>query len=58
MDGFTTTQRSVFSIYRHHRGGNAVFHDGHTKWFTEKEYYRVDHDERGFYYRHYASADR
>ncbi len=58
MDGFTTTQRSVFSIYRHHRGGNAVFHDGHTKWLTEKEYYRIDHNERGFYWRHYAAADR
>lgn len=58
MDGFTTTQRSVFAIGRHHRGANAVFHDGHTKWFTENEFYRLDRDERGFHYRHYATADR
>jgi prepilin-type N-terminal cleavage/methylation domain-containing protein len=58
MDGFTTTQRSVFSIWRHHRGAYAVFHDGHTRWFREQEFYRVDTDARGFVFRHYAAADR
>jgi hypothetical protein len=58
MDGFTTTQRSVFAIGRHHGGANAVMHDGHTKWLTANEFYRVTADERGFVYRLYAAADR
>jgi prepilin-type N-terminal cleavage/methylation domain-containing protein len=58
MDGFTTTQRSVFAIGRHHGGANAVMHDGHTRWFTAHEFYRLDQDERGYVFRHYAAADR
>jgi len=57
MDGFTSTERSVFAIGRHHKGANAVFHDGHTKWLTEDEFYRLDHNERGYFWRHYAAAD-
>jgi prepilin-type N-terminal cleavage/methylation domain-containing protein/prepilin-type processing-associated H-X9-DG protein len=58
MDGFTTTQRSVFAIERHGGGANAVRHDGHTKWFTAREFYRVAVGSQGFHYRLWASADR
>jgi prepilin-type processing-associated H-X9-DG protein len=58
MDGFTTTQRAVFSISRHRKGANAVMHDGHTQWFTEDQFYRVDRDAGGFHFYHYATADR
>jgi prepilin-type processing-associated H-X9-DG protein len=46
------------AILRHGRGMNAAFVDGHVRWLSRTEFWRVERDERGFYWLHYGTADR
>ena len=57
-DGWTTTRWTEGAIRRHGRGMNAGFVDGHAGWLTDREFWRVFPDERGFYWLHYGTADR
>jgi prepilin-type N-terminal cleavage/methylation domain-containing protein/prepilin-type processing-associated H-X9-DG protein len=57
-DGFTTTELTFGLTLRHRGGTNAVFLDGHAGWLAISELRRVDTDGQGFYWRHYAAADR
>jgi prepilin-type N-terminal cleavage/methylation domain-containing protein/prepilin-type processing-associated H-X9-DG protein len=59
MDGYTTTERTEgWHLVRHGQGMNAVFADGHTRWLLPNEVQRLDTDGHGFYWWHYAAADR
>jgi len=58
MDGWTTAGWTGVDLRRHHGGMNASFVDGHARWLTEGEFWRVDTDGRGSYWMHYAAADR
>jgi prepilin-type N-terminal cleavage/methylation domain-containing protein/prepilin-type processing-associated H-X9-DG protein len=58
MDGFTSTFWSRGFEPRHRKGLNVCFLDGHARWLPFGELYRVDTDGQGFYWFHYASADR
>jgi prepilin-type processing-associated H-X9-DG protein len=56
-DGMTS--RSGSELLRPHRQGalNGAFLDGHARWVSEAEFYRIDWDGRDYYYR-IAAADR
>jgi prepilin-type processing-associated H-X9-DG protein len=58
MDGSTTTRSTQGGVLRHSRGMNAAFVDGHVRWLSRDELWRVDRDERGVYWLHYGSAHR
>jgi prepilin-type N-terminal cleavage/methylation domain-containing protein/prepilin-type processing-associated H-X9-DG protein len=58
MDGWTTTGWRLGPLLRHDGGLNVAFLDGHVRWLPARELRRVDTDERGFYWFHYAAADR
>jgi prepilin-type N-terminal cleavage/methylation domain-containing protein/prepilin-type processing-associated H-X9-DG protein len=58
MDGHTATEQSQGFDARHRQGVHVAFLDGHVRWLPLRELYRVDTDGRGFYWRHYATADR
>jgi prepilin-type N-terminal cleavage/methylation domain-containing protein len=58
VDGWTTTQSTEGDARRHGRGINGCCVDGHARWFSEAELWRVDRDEQGFYWLHYGAADR
>jgi prepilin-type N-terminal cleavage/methylation domain-containing protein/prepilin-type processing-associated H-X9-DG protein len=58
MDGFTSTFWSRGFEPRHRKGLNVCFLDGHARWLPFWELYRVDTDGQGFYWFHYASAER
>jgi prepilin-type N-terminal cleavage/methylation domain-containing protein/prepilin-type processing-associated H-X9-DG protein len=59
MDGWTTTRYTLGVSRRHGRGLNAGFVDGHVRWLSERELWRVGpKDEAGFYWMHYGAADR
>jgi prepilin-type N-terminal cleavage/methylation domain-containing protein len=58
MDGYTTTRRTGSEQARHGQGTNTGCVDGHIRWLPPGELARVDTDGRGFYWRHYAAADR
>jgi prepilin-type processing-associated H-X9-DG protein len=58
MDGWTTTKWTQGGLLRHSGGMNASFLDGHARWLPGDESSRVDTDGRGFYWSHYATADR
>jgi prepilin-type processing-associated H-X9-DG protein len=68
-DGWTTTKGTAIDAWkpgggrtqgrlRHGGGLNAVFLDGHARWLPEEEFWRVDSDGGGYYWFHYATADR
>jgi prepilin-type processing-associated H-X9-DG protein len=58
MDGWTLTSWTYGKVVRHGEGMNAGFVDGHAHWMTEREYWRLDNNGHGFYWMHYAAADR
>jgi prepilin-type N-terminal cleavage/methylation domain-containing protein/prepilin-type processing-associated H-X9-DG protein len=58
MDGYTATQKSAGFEGRHLGGINGAFVDGRAGWVLLKKLYRVDTDGRGFYWYHFANADR
>jgi hypothetical protein len=58
VDGWTTTGWQIGPISRHCGGESAGFMDGHALWLPMRELRRVDTDGRGFYWFHYAAADR
>jgi prepilin-type N-terminal cleavage/methylation domain-containing protein/prepilin-type processing-associated H-X9-DG protein len=58
IDGWTTAGWTGMQLTRHHGGMNASFADGHARWMTEGEFWRVDTDGHGSYWMHYAAADR
>jgi len=58
MDGATTTQVSWREQGRHRDGTNVGFLDGHVRWLPDQEMARLDTDSHGFYWLHYAAADR
>jgi prepilin-type N-terminal cleavage/methylation domain-containing protein/prepilin-type processing-associated H-X9-DG protein len=58
MDGWTTPRGTEGSARRHGGGVNASFVDGHARWLSTAELWRVDRDERGIYWLHYGSATR
>lgn len=58
MDGFTSTSWSHAFEPRHRNGLNVCFLDGHARWLPFWELYRRDTDGQGFYWFHYAAADR
>ena len=58
MDGWTTTRWTEGRIVRHDGGINASFVDGHVRWLSDKEFWRLDLDENGRYWLHYGAADR
>jgi prepilin-type N-terminal cleavage/methylation domain-containing protein/prepilin-type processing-associated H-X9-DG protein len=57
-DGWTTTRWTEGGVLRHGRGVSAAFVDGHVRWLSRAEFWRVERDERGFYWMHYGAADR
>lgn len=57
-DGWTTTDWSGMDLLRHGEGLNAGFVDGHARWLARGEFWRLDTDGRGYYWMHYAAADR
>jgi prepilin-type processing-associated H-X9-DG protein/prepilin-type N-terminal cleavage/methylation domain-containing protein len=58
LDGWTTTGWRMGPLPRHDGGLNVAFLDGHARWLPAGELARVDTDGRGFYWFHYAAADR
>jgi len=58
MDGWTTALGTMGRVPRHTGGMNGGFLDGHAGWLPDGELSRVDTDGRGFYWQHYATADR
>jgi prepilin-type N-terminal cleavage/methylation domain-containing protein/prepilin-type processing-associated H-X9-DG protein len=58
MDGWTTARGTIGRVPRHDGGLNAGFLDGHVRWLPTGEIARLDTDGRGFYWLHYAAADR
>jgi prepilin-type N-terminal cleavage/methylation domain-containing protein len=58
VDGWTTTRWTEGDPWRHGKGINGCCLDGHTRWLPPAELWRVDQDERGYYWLHYGSADR
>jgi prepilin-type N-terminal cleavage/methylation domain-containing protein len=58
MEGVTTTQVSFREAGRHRDGINVCFLDRHVRWLPLGEMGRVDTDGHGFYWLHYAAADR
>jgi prepilin-type N-terminal cleavage/methylation domain-containing protein/prepilin-type processing-associated H-X9-DG protein len=58
MDGWTTTQTTAADTRRHGKGVNAACVDGHARWLTDAELWRLDRDDQGMYWLHYGSAGR
>lgn len=58
VDGWTTTRSTAGDARRHGRGINGCCVDGHARWFSEAELWRLDRDEQGFYWLHYGAAER
>jgi prepilin-type processing-associated H-X9-DG protein len=58
MDGYTTTATTWSQIVRHSGGMNTGFVDGHARWLPTEELARRETDGHGFYWIHYAAADR
>jgi prepilin-type processing-associated H-X9-DG protein/prepilin-type N-terminal cleavage/methylation domain-containing protein len=58
MDGATTSQLSWREQGRHRNGTNVGFLDGHVRWLPDQEMARLDTNGHGFYWLHYAAADR
>lgn len=58
IDGQTTTRTTTAYTRRHAGGVNSCCVDGHARWMSEAELWRVDRDDRGYYWLHYGSADR
>lgn len=59
MDGYTTTERAeAWHLVRHGQGMNAAFVDGHARWLLPDEVQQLDTDGHGFFWWHYAAADR
>jgi prepilin-type processing-associated H-X9-DG protein len=58
LDGWTTTHWTSTRFGRHGGGVNAGCLDGHSRWLTEGDFERMDTDGRGYYWKHYAAADR
>jgi prepilin-type processing-associated H-X9-DG protein len=58
MDGWTTPGWTSVDLRRHNGGMNVGFVDGHARWMTEGEFWRVDGDGQGLYWMHYVAADR
>jgi prepilin-type N-terminal cleavage/methylation domain-containing protein/prepilin-type processing-associated H-X9-DG protein len=58
LDGWTATDGTTVDNMRHAGGLNAAFVDGHARWLSRDQLHRVDTDGRGFYFYHYAAADR
>jgi prepilin-type N-terminal cleavage/methylation domain-containing protein/prepilin-type processing-associated H-X9-DG protein len=59
MDGYTTTESTEgWHLTRHGRGMNVAFVDGHAHWMLRDEVRHRDTDGRGFWWWHYATADR
>src|SRR5262249_15373756 len=58
MDGWTTTRRVASGSSSHGRGTNISFVDGHARWVSETEFWRVDTDGNGISWLHYGAADR
>jgi prepilin-type N-terminal cleavage/methylation domain-containing protein/prepilin-type processing-associated H-X9-DG protein len=57
MDGWTTTA-GTWRVSRHGAGGNSCFVDGHCRWLSDAEFFRLDTNGRGFYWMLYGTADR
>jgi prepilin-type N-terminal cleavage/methylation domain-containing protein/prepilin-type processing-associated H-X9-DG protein len=57
-DGLTTTQRTWITAARHGAGINAAFLDGHTRWLSTADFWRVNTDGHGFYWYHHGTVDR
>jgi prepilin-type N-terminal cleavage/methylation domain-containing protein/prepilin-type processing-associated H-X9-DG protein len=57
-DGWTTTEITWGLERRHNGATNALFLDGHACRLPIGELRRVDQDGSGYYWRHYAAADR
>jgi prepilin-type processing-associated H-X9-DG protein len=57
-DGWTTTEITWGLVMRHNGATNALFLDGHARRLPIGELRRVDTDGSGYYWRHYAAADR
>jgi prepilin-type N-terminal cleavage/methylation domain-containing protein/prepilin-type processing-associated H-X9-DG protein len=57
MDGWTTTEWT-WREQRHGAGGNCGFVDGHCRWLSEAEFFRLESNGRGFYWMLYGTADR
>lgn len=58
MDGRTTTRWAVGEMWRHRRGMNVVFVDGHAGWMSEQVFWHVEPDTDGYYWLWYGMADR
>jgi prepilin-type N-terminal cleavage/methylation domain-containing protein/prepilin-type processing-associated H-X9-DG protein len=58
LDGWTTANWTGTHLHRHGGGMIAGFVDGHARWLPEGAFWRMDHNERDFYWLHYATADR
>jgi prepilin-type N-terminal cleavage/methylation domain-containing protein len=58
MCGVTTGGWTSADLTRHRRGMNAAFVEGHARWLTVGEFWRVDTDGSGLYWLRYAAADR
>jgi prepilin-type processing-associated H-X9-DG protein len=58
MDGWTTTRRVRSYSAAHGGGTNVSFVDGHARWLSGTEFWRVDTDGNGFYWLHYGTADQ
>ena len=58
IDGWTTTRTTEADTRRHGRGTNGCCVDGHARWLTNAELWRLDRDDQGVYWLHYGSADR
>jgi prepilin-type N-terminal cleavage/methylation domain-containing protein/prepilin-type processing-associated H-X9-DG protein len=57
-DGWTTTRWTEGALLPHSRGMNASFVDGHARWLSRREFWRVEAGGEGFYWLHYGAADR
>jgi prepilin-type N-terminal cleavage/methylation domain-containing protein/prepilin-type processing-associated H-X9-DG protein len=58
MDGWTTTGRAATHSTSHGGGSNVSFVDGHARWLSDKDLWRVDTNGRGSLWLHYRAADR
>jgi prepilin-type N-terminal cleavage/methylation domain-containing protein/prepilin-type processing-associated H-X9-DG protein len=58
IDSWTERGWAQGGEFRHGRGGNAAFLDGHARWLAAEELQRVDTDGQGRYWLLYGSADR
>jgi prepilin-type processing-associated H-X9-DG protein len=57
MDGWTTTAWT-WRVNRHAAGGNCGFVDGHCRWLSDAEFFRLDSNGHGFYWMLYGAVDR